>query len=55
MIERRLFYLQTRLDATPRSLPAGPAPTAHERRTSRIFRLFGNHGPRHARLLGEAR
>lgn len=41
MIERRLFYLQTRLDATPRSLPTAAPGGVPTQPGSRIFRLIG--------------
>ena len=44
MFERRLFYLQTRVDAAPRALPAGTGPQADPNgHRSRVFRLLGGH------------
>jgi hypothetical protein len=42
MIERRLYYLQTRLDATPRGMPS-PSSTDERHRPlgGRIHRLLG--------------
>jgi len=43
MIERRLYYLQTRLDATPRGGRSGGTDDGHRHLGGRIHRLFAGH------------
>jgi hypothetical protein len=42
MIERRLYYLQTRLDATPRSVPSAGTHDRDRLLGGRIHRLLGH-------------
>jgi len=41
MIERRLYYLQTRLDATPRGVPSSGVEERHRLLGGRIHRILG--------------
>lgn len=43
MIERRLFYLQTRLDATPRDHRPNGTSDGHAHLGGRIHRLLSGH------------
>jgi hypothetical protein len=53
MIERRLFYLQTRLDAAPRVTRDDRAPERRPFPGTRVYRLLG--GQRRADGIGGAR